>query len=237
MEFRSVNKIFEESFKKNWLRPAISNYQGETLHFRDLARRIEKLHIMFEECGLQKGDKVAICSRNQANWAVAFLSAMTYGAVPVPLLHEFKSANIHHLVNHSEAKVLFVDDVIWEGLSETEMPDLHAIIQVNNFKVLYAVEQKIYDAQVRLNELFGKRYPESFEPEMLNYYEDSADELAVINYTSGTSGFSKGVMIPYRAIWSNIMFAQKVLPQLCSTSRVVSMLPCAHMYGLMFEVL
>ena len=237
IEFKSVNKIFEESFKKNWLRPAISNYQGETLHFRDLARRIEKLHIMFEECGLQKGDKVAICSRNQANWAVVFLSTMTYGAVPVPLLHEFKSANIHHLVNHSEAKVLFVDEVIWEGLSETEMPDLHAIIQVNTFKVLYAVDQKIYDAKVHLNELFGKRYPEAFEPEMINYYEDSADELAVINYTSGTSGFSKGVMIPYRAIWSNIVFGQKVLPQLCSTSRVVSMLPCAHMYGLMFEVL
>ena len=237
MEFKSVNKIFEESFKKNWLRPAISNYQGETLHFRDLARRIEKLHIMFEECGLQKGDKVAICSRNQANWAVVFLSTMTYGAVPVPLLHEFKSANIHHLVNHSEAKVLFVDEVIWEGLSETEMPDLHAIIQVNTFKVLYAVDQRIYDAKIHLNELFGKRYPEAFEPDMLNYYEDSADELAVINYTSGTSGFSKGVMIPYRAIWSNIMFGQKVLPQLCSTSRVVSMLPCAHMYGLMFEVL
>ena len=237
MEFKSVNKIFEESFKKNWLRPAISNYQGETLHFRDLARRIEKLHIMFEECGLQKGDKVAICSRNQANWAVVFLSTMTYGAVPVPLLHEFKSANIHHLVNHSEAKVLFVNEVIWEGLSETEMPDLHAIIQVNTFKVLYAVDQRIYDAKVHLNELFGKRYPEAFEPEMINYYEDSADELAVINYTSGTSGFSKGVMIPYRAIWSNIVFGQKVLPQLCSTSNVVSMLPCAHMYGLMFEVL
>ena len=237
MEFKSVNKIFEEAFKKNWLRPAISNYQGETLHFRDLARRIEKLHIMFEVCGLKKGDKVAICSRNQANWAVTFLSTMTYGAVPVPLLHEFKSSNIHHLVNHSEAKVLFVDEVIWEGLSETEMPDLHAIIQVNTFKVLYAVNQEIYDAKVRLNELFGKRYPESFEPEMLNYYEDSADELAVINYTSGTSGFSKGVMIPYRAIWSNIMFGQKVLPQLGPKSRVVSMLPCAHMYGLMFETL
>ena len=237
MEFTSVNKIFEESFKKNWLRPAISNYQGETLHFRDLARRIEKLHIMFEECGLEKGDKVAICSRNQANWAVVFLSTMTYGAVPVPLLHEFKSSNIHHLVNHSEAKVLFVDEVIWEGLSETEMPDLHAIIQVNTFKVLYAVDQKIYDAKVHLNELFGKRYPESFEPHMINYYEDSADELAVINYTSGTSGFSKGVMVPYRAIWSNIIFGQKVLPQLGPTSKVVSMLPCAHMYGLMFEVL
>ena len=237
MEFKSVNKIFEESIKKNWLRPAISNYQGETLHFRDLARRIEKLHIMFEECGLQKGDKVAICSRNQANWAVVFLATTTYGAVPVPLLHEFKSANIHHLVNHSEAKVLFVDDVIWEGLSETEMPDIHAIIQVNNFKVLYAVDQNIYDAKVRLNELFGKRYPEAFEPHMINYYEDSAEELAVINYTSGTSGFSKGVMIPYRAVWSNIMFGAKVLPQLGPTSRVVSMLPCAHMYGLMFEVL
>ena len=237
MEFKSVNKIFEESIKKNWLRPAISNYQGETLHFRDLARRIEKLHIMFEECGLQKGDKVAICSRNQANWAVVFLATTTYGAVPVPLLHEFKSANIHHLVNHSEAKVLFVDEVIWEGLSETEMPDIHAIIQVNNFKVLYAVDQNIYDAKVRLNELFGKRYPEAFEPHMINYYEDSAEELAVINYTSGTSGFSKGVMIPYRAVWSNIMFGAKVLPQLGPTSRVVSMLPCAHMYGLMFEVL
>ena len=237
MEFKSVNKIFEESFKKNWVRPAISNYQGETLHFRDLARRIEKLHIMFDECGLQKGDKVAICSRNQANWAVAFLAALTYGAVPVPLLHEFKSANIHHLVNHSEAKILFVDDVIWEGLSESEMPDIQAIIQVNTFKILYAAEPKIYEAKVHLNELFGRKYPESFEPDMLNYYEDSADELAVINYTSGTSGFSKGVMIPYRAIFSNLEFGKTVLPQLNHTSRVVSMLPCAHMYGLMFEVL
>ena len=237
MEFTSLNKIFEASFKKNWLRPAISNYQGETLHFRDVARRMEKLHIMFEECGLVKGDKVAICSRNQANWAVSFLAAMTYGAVPVPLLHEFKSSNIHHLVNHSEAKILFVDDVIWEGLSESEMPDVQAVIQVNTFKILYAADQKIYDAKVHLNKLFGKKYPEAFEPDMLDYYEDSADELAVINYTSGTSGFSKGVMIPYRAILSNIQFAAKVLPELNNTSRVVSMQPFAHMYGLMFEVL
>ena len=237
MEFTSVNKIFEESFKKNWDRPAISNYHGETLHFKDVARRMEKLHIMFEECGLEKGHKVALCSRNQANWAVTFLAIMTYGAVPVPLLHEFKSANIHHLVNHSEAKILFVDDVIWEGLSESEMPDLHAIIQVNNFKILYAADQKIVDAKSHLNELFGRKYPEAFESHMLDYYEDSADELAVINYTSGTSGFSKGVMIPYLAIFSNIEFARKVLPQLGNTSRVVSMLPCAHMYGLMFEVL
>lgn len=237
MEFTSVNKLYQEAFKKNWDRPAISNYHGETLHYKDVARRMEKLHIMFEECGLQKGDKVAICSRNQANWAVTFLAIMTYGAVPVPLLHEFKSANIHHLVNHSEAKILFVDDVIWEGLSESEMPDLHAIIQVNTFKILYSPDEKIIEAKSHLNELFGKKYPESFEPEMLDYYEDSAEELAVINYTSGTSGFSKGVMIPYRAILSNIQFASKVLPQLNNKSRVVSMLPCAHMYGLMFEVM
>lgn len=237
MEFTSLNKLYQEAFKKNWDRPAISNYHGETLHYKDVARRMEKLHIMFEECGLQKGDKVAICSRNQANWAVTFLAIMTYGAVPVPLLHEFKSANIHHLVNHSEAKILFVDDVIWEGLTETEMPDIHAIIQVNTFRILFASDEKIVEAKTHLNELFGRKYPEAFTPDCLDYYEDSAEELAVINYTSGTSGFSKGVMIPYRAILSNIQFAKKVLPQLNDKSKVVSMLPCAHMYGLMFEVL
>ena len=237
MEFTSVNKIFEASFKKNWERPAISNYQGVTLKFGDVARRMEKLHIMFEECGLQKGDKVALCSRNQANWAVAFLATMTYGAVPVPLLHEFKSSNIHHLVNHSEAKILFVDDVIWEGLSETEMPDLHAIIQVNTFKLLYAKDENITQAREHLNELFGRKYPNAFTAADLNYYEDSADELAIINYTSGTSGFSKGVMIPYRAVFSNIEFGKTVLPGLNNTKSVVSMLPSAHMYGLMFELL
>lgn len=237
MNFTSVNKTFEASFRKNWDRPAISNYQGATMHYRDLARRIAKLHIMFEECGLEKGDKVAICSRNQANWAVSFLATMTYGAVPVPLMHEFKPSNIHHLVNHSEAKVLFVDEVIWENIVESEMPELQAIIQVNYFKLLYAANDRITEARARLNEFFGKKYPMAFTPESINYYEDKADELAIINYTSGTSGFSKGVMIPYRAIASNLEFGRKVLPIIDNTSNVVSMLPCAHMYGLMFEVL
>ena len=237
MEFTSVNKLYQEAFRKNWDRPAISNYQGVTLHYRDVARRIEKMHIMFEECGLQKGDKVAICSRNQANWAVAFLSTMTFGAVPVPLLHEFKSSNIHHLVNHSEAKILFVDDVIWEGLSESEMPDLQAIIQVNTFKLLYASDEKIVEAREHLNELFGRKYPNSFTSDDIDYHEDTAEELAIINYTSGTSGFSKGVMIPYRAVLSNLEFGRKVLPGLNNTHSVVSMLPSAHMYGLMFELL
>lgn len=237
MEFHSVNKLYEKSFRENWDRPALSNYQGVTLHYRDVARRIAKMHIMYEECGLVKGDKVAICSRNQANWGVAFLSALTYGAVPVPILHEFKPGNIHHLVNHSEAKILFLDDVVWEGLSENEMPVLQAVVQINTFHLLFAKTSKITEVRAHLNELFGKKYPMNFTPESLDYYEDSPDELALINYTSGTSGFSKGVMIPYRALWSNIFFANKVLPMINETSNVVAMLPSAHMYGMMFELL
>ena len=235
--FESVNKLLEESFRKNWDRLALSNYQGVSLCYRDVARRIEKLHIAFEKCFLHKGDKVAICARNQVNWAVSFLATMTYGAVPVPILHEFKPGNIHYLVNHSEAKVLFVDDVIWEGLSADEMPGLFAVVRINTFQLLYSKVPRITEAREHMNEYFGKRHPNSFEPEDLNYYKDSPNELAMINYTSGTSGFSKGVMIPYRALCSNIQFAKHVLPELNNQTNVVAMLPSAHMYGMMFEFL
>ena len=238
MEFQSVNKILQKSFIQNWDRPALTNYQGMTLAYREVATRIAKLHIAFEQCGLEKGDKVAICSRNQANWGVSFLAAITYGAVAVPILHEFKPGNIHYLVNHSEAKVLFVDDVIWEGLIPEEMPDLQVIVQINTFKFYFAASEELYSIREHLNEEFGKRYPNEFRPEDLNYYEDSADELAIINYTSGTSGFSKGVMLPYRALYSNIEFAAKdACPMLKAGMNVVSMLPTAHMYGMMFEFL
>jgi len=236
MEFTSVNKLIEKSFKANWERPALSNYQGITLSYRDVARRMAKLHIAFEQCGLEKGDKVAICSRNQANWGVSFLATTTYGAVVVPILHEFKPDNIHHLVNHSEAKVLFVDEVIWEGLSPEEMPGLYVVVQINTFKFLYTKTPAFNEVREHLNESFGRRYPNNFGPEDLNYYEDSADELALINYTSGTSGFSKGVMLPYRTIFSNIEFAKKdAMPMLKPGMQVVAMLPSAHMYGMMFE--
>ena len=238
MEFKSVNKILQESFVRNWDRAALTNYQGMTLAYRDVARRIAKLHIAFEQCGLQKGDKVAICSRNQANWGVSFLAALTYGAVAVPILHEFKPGNIHYLVNHSEARVLFVDEVIWEGLVIDEMPDLAVVVQINNFKFLYAASADLAQVREHLNEEFGHRYPNNFEAENLNYYQDSAEELAIINYTSGTSGFSKGVMIPYRALYSNIQFAREdACPMLKAGMNVVSMLPTAHMYGMMFEFL
>ena len=238
MEFKSVNKLIEKSFKANWERPALSNYQGLTLSYKDVARRMAKLQIAFEQCGLEKGDKVAICSRNQANWGVCFLATTTYGAVAVPILHEFKADNIHHLVNHSEAKVLFVDEVIWEGLSPEEMPGLYVVVQINTFKFLYTKTEKIANVREHLNESFGKRYPNNFGPDDLDYYEDSADELALINYTSGTSGFSKGVMIPYRALYSNIQFAHEdAMPMLKAGMNVVAMLPSAHMYGMMFEFL
>ena len=238
MEFQSVNKILQESIRKNWDRPALTNYQGMTLAYRDVARRIAKLHIAFEQCGLCKGDKVAICSRNQANWGVSLLAAITYGAVAVPILHEFKPGNIHYLVNHSEARVLFVDEVIWEGLSAEEMPDLAVVVQINTFKFLYVANLDLASVREHLNEEFGRRYPNNFEPDNMNYYEDSADELAIINYTSGTSGFSKGVMVPYRALYSNIEFAAKdACPMLKAGMNVVAMLPSAHMYGMMFEFL
>ncbi|MBO4634785.1 MAG: AMP-binding protein [Bacteroidales bacterium] len=238
MEFKSVNKILQESFARNWERPALTNYQGVTLAYKDVARRIAKLHIAFEQCGLKKGDKVAICSRNQANWGISFLAAITYGAVAVPILHEFKPGNIHYLVNHSEARVLFVDEVIWEGLLIDEMPDLDVVVQISTFKFIYARTEDLAGIRDHLNEEFDRRYPNSFEQENMDYYDDSAEELAVINYTSGTSGFSKGVMIPYRALYSNVEFAGKdACPMLKAGMNVVSMLPTAHMYGMMFEFL
>ena len=226
---------FEESFKKNWDLPALSDYKGTTLHYKDVARRISKLHIVFEECGLKKGDKVAICGRNQANWGVVFFATLTYGAVAVPILHEFKADNVHHIVNHSEARILFVGDVVWESLNEREMPGLEAIIMTADFTIAYCSKPSIRTAREHLNELFGKKYPKNFRPEHIAYHHDHPEELAIINYTSGTTGFSKGVMLPYRSLMSNVEFARIALPTLIAGSNVVSMLPMAHMYGMMFE--
>ena len=232
---KSLNILFENCFKNHWNYLALSNYKGENLQYRDVARRIEKLHILFKECGLQKGDKVALCGRNQTNWAVVFMATLTYGAVIVPILHEFKESNIHHIVTHSESKILFVGDQIWEGLSETEMPNLGAVVLLSDFSILYAKEPHIIEVREHLNELFGKKYPKNFLPEHIKYHNDEPEELAMINYTSGTTGFSKGVMLPYRCLWSNALFAFEVIPNVRSGSDVVSMLPMAHVYGMAFE--
>lgn len=236
MQFESVNKIIERGVKANWELPSLSNFRGATLTYKEVARKIEKLHILFEECGVEKGDRIAISSRNQANWAVSFFAVLTYGAVPVPLLHEFKPGNVHHLVNHSESKVLFVDEIIWEGLEISEMPDVNVVVQVNSLSIIYSKDRDMDELVKAVSDKFDAKFPGGVRPEDICYHEDKAEELAVINYTSGTSGFSKGVMIPYRAIWSNIDFARKVMPMLVAGCNIVSMLPSAHMYGLMFEV-
>ena len=230
--------MLERSFRANWERAALSNYQGVTLKYSDVAKRIELLHICFRECGLQKGDKVAICSKNQANWGVCFLAALTYGAVPVPLLHEFKPENIHFLVNHCEAKVFFVDEANWENLSEAEMPNVLVFVRMSTLHYILARDQKLVEAREHLGEEFKRLHPDGLSPEDINYYEDTAEELALINYTSGTSGFSKGVMLPYRSLWCNIRFAGETAePQMTCESQMVALLPSAHMYGMMFEFL
>jgi len=237
LKTESLNELFENSFKKYWDYKALTEFNGQTLYYSDLARRIRMIHIGFEKCGLKKGDKVALCGKNQSNWAVAFLATISYGAVVVPILHEFKPGNIQHLVNHSDARILFVGEQIWEGLNEAEMPNLEAIVELNDFSILYTPDKEIINIRKGLEKNFTELYPEGMKPEDVRFHRDQPEELALINYTSGTTGFSKGVMLPYRSLLSNVLFAWEVLPQVSNGARVVSMLPSAHMYGLMFELL
>jgi len=233
---QSFIAFIENSIKKNWDLDALTDYKGATLQYKDVARKIEKLHIILEESGIKKGDRVAICGRNSSFWAVSFLAVVTYGAVAVPILHEFKADNVHNLVNHSEAKLLFVGDVVWENLNEAAMPLLEGIVLMNDFSLLVSRSEKLTHAREHLNEMFGQKFPKNFRPEHVSYYKDKPDELALINYTSGTTSYSKGVMLSYRSLWSNVAFANEVLP-LNAGDSIVSMLPLAHMYGMAFEFL
>lgn len=233
---QSFNAFIENSIKQNWDSDALTDYKGATLQYKDVARKIEKLHIIFEASGIRKGDKIAVCGRNSSHWGVAFLATVTYGAVIVPILHEFKADNVHNIVNHSEAKLLFVGDMAWENLNEAAMPHLQGIFMMTDFTLLVSRNEKVTYAREHLNEMFGRKYPKNFRREHVSYYHDRPEELALLNYTSGTSGYSKGVMLPYRCLWSNTQFAFDVLT-LKPGDKLVSMLPMAHMYGLAFEFL
>ena len=233
---QSFIAYIENSIKENWDLDALTDYKGATLQYKDVARKIEKVHLIFEASGIKKGDKIAICGRNSSHWGVTFLATLTYGAVAVPILHEFKADNIHNIVNHSEAKLLFVGDQVWENLNEAAMTILEGIILMTDFSILISRTEKLDYAREHLNELFGKKYPKNFRKEHIEYHKDQPEELAVINYTSGTTSYSKGVMLPYRSLWSNTAFAFEVLP-LKAGDKIISMLPMAHMYGLAFEFL
>ena len=233
---QSFIAFLEDSIQKNWDLDALTDYKGATLQYKDVARKIEKLHIIFELSGIKKADKIAVCGRNSSHWGVTFLATITYGAVIVPILHEFKADNIHNIVNHSEARLLLVGDMVWENLNENAMPLLEGVLLMNDFTLLVSRSERLDYARDHLNELFGKKFPRNFRREHVSYRRDKPEELAVINYTSGTTSYSKGVMIPYRALWSNTQFAFDVLT-MKPGDKLVSMLPMAHMYGLAFEFL
>ncbi len=239
MEIPSFVKLIEASLVKNWDRDALTDFKGATLQYHDVARKIEKLHILFENSGVKPGDKIALAGRNSANWAVAFLATLAYGAVAVPILHEFTADQMHNIVNHSDAKLLFVGDVVATQIDPTKMPGLEGIIYIPDYSLVLSRTDKLTYAREHLNEMFGKKFPKYFRKEHVSYKaEDSANTMAMINYTSGTTGFSKGVMIPYRALWSNYDFATNVLADKLSVGdNVISILPMAHMYGMAFEFL
>lgn len=229
------NSYIEESIITHWDLDALSDYEGPTLQYKDVARIIEKLHILFEYSGVKKGDKIALCGRNSARWGTAFLAILTYGAVAVPILHEFKPEQVHNIVNHSESKLLFVGDQVWPTLNEKEMPALEGIINIYDYSLLECRTEKLNYAREHLNQLFGEKYPMYFRQQHIKYHKGGAEELAMINYTSGTTSNSKGVMIPYRALWSNVEFAKGALSVYKAGDNIISMLPMAHMYGMMFE--
>lgn len=236
MNIPSFNACIEESIKTHWDLDALTDYQAATLQYKDVARIIEKLHIIFEYSGVVKGDKVAICGRNTARWGAVFIATLTYGAVAVPILHEFKAEQVHNIVNHSEAKLLFVGDLVWPSLDSKEMPGLEGIINIADYSLLVCRTEKVKYAREHLNQLFGEKFPMNFRQHHVSYHKDSPDELAMINYTSGTTSNSKGVMIPYRALWSNLDFANGVIGiHMKPGDNVISILPMAHMYGMAFE--
>lgn len=233
----SFNSYIEKSIIDNWDLDALTDYQGATLQYKDVARKIEKLHIMFESSGVVPGDKVALCGRNMSHWAVAFLATMTYGAIAVPILHEFIPEQVHNIVNHSDAKLLFVGDVVAKQINPEAMPNLEGIIYLPDFSIFESRSEKLTYAREHLNELFGKKYPKYFRKQHVQYFREAdPEDLAMINYTSGTTGFSKGVMLPYRALWGNLDFASHVLGEhIKPGDNTISILPMAHMYGMAFE--
>ena len=234
--FSSFNKYIEKSIIDNWNLDALTDYKGITLQYHDVARKIEKLHILFEHSGVKKGDKIALCGRNSAHWAVAFFATLTYGAVAVPIQNEFKPEQIYNIVNHSESKLLFVGDYVAKEIDPNEMPTLEGIVNLPDYSLMLSRSEKLTYAREHLNEIFGRRFPRAFRSEDVCYHEDQAEELAIINYTSGTTGFSKGVMLPYRAIWGNLDFCLDVLgSRIKNGSSILSILPMAHMYGMAVE--
>ncbi len=232
-----INQYIAQAIKENWESLALTDFDGSSFQYRDVARKIAKLHILFDHTVIKSGDKIALCGRNSAQWAIAFLAVVTYGAVAVPILHDFKADNIHHLVNHSESKLLFVDAAIWENLDPDNMTLLEGALLINDYSILLSRSKRLDTSRHNLNRLFGEKYPERFTADNVEYFSPAPDRLALINYTSGSTGLSKGVMLSYGNLWSNVQFCIDGLDFLMPDDGLVCMLPLAHMFGLMVELL
>ena len=233
----TLTGYIEQSIRDNWNLPALSDYHGIMLTYKDVARKIAKLHLAFKHAGLKPGDKIALCGRNSAQWAVAALASLTYGTVTVPILHDFKPDTIHHLVTHCEAKLLFTDTTTWESLDHENMLHIKGVVNISDYSLLFSRSKEFTAARDHLNRLFGEAYPERFTPADVEYPRFAQDDIALINYTSGSMGFSKGVMLSYGSLWSNVQYSIDGLDFLVPGDGFVSMLPLAHMFGLTVEML
>jgi len=237
MEDRKFLTLIKEGILNNWDKPALSDFDGETFLYKDFARKIAEMHMYFDAIGLQKGEAVAICGRNSSHWAIVFFATVSYGAVITTILHDFDEESIHNIVNHSEAKVFFANDQVWNKVDPLKIPKVETIIQLDDFAIKKSNSPKLIGIRAERKKFFSERYPNGFSKEDVKFYDERPEEMAVLNYTSGTTSSPKGVMLPFRSLWSNTRFAIDMIPFVKAGDGIVCMLPMAHMYGLAFEVL
>ena len=233
----SLNQLLKESICKNWDHKALCDLGKTPLTYGETARQIAKLHIFLQQAGIKPQDKIALCGRNSANWSIAFLATISYGAVPVPILNDFKAESIHNIVNHSDARILWADDTTISAITQSEMPALEVLMQLGNFSIVACKDASLQEQYNNIDEIFNQKYPNGFTAKDVVFHEESPEEIALINYTSGSTGFSKGVVLPYRALWSNVRFAIDNISYLKADDGMINMLPLAHMYGLAIEML
>ena len=237
MTHNSFLGLIEQSFRNNWNARAMTDFEGKTFYYRDFAREIDQLHEYFNAAGIQRGDKISICGKNSARWAIVFFATLSYGAVAVSILHEFDNESVQFIVDHSDSKIFFVDEAIWKRIDETTLPQVENVFSLDDFALLKSTSDQMSAFVHAAPSYFEKKYESGFFVNDLSFRTEKPEELAVINYTSGTTSSPKGVMLPYRSLWSNTKFANDSLEFIHAGDNIVCMLPMAHAYGLSFEVL
>lgn len=229
--------LIEQSIRNHWDLPAMTDYQGKTYYYKDFAREIDQLHDLFRAAGIQRGDKISLCGKNSASWAIAFFATLSYGAVSVSILHEFDRESVAFIVDHSDSKMFFADDTVWQGVEPEQIPKVETVVSLNDLSLLKSTSEACVTFAEKASEHFAEKYRKGFFVYDVSFRTEKPEELAVLNYTSGTTSSPKGVMIPYRSLWSNTRFANQSLEFIHAGDDIVCMLPMAHTYGLAFEIL